>query len=115
MESNGRVSPKLAQAVKEARQHAGISQADLAIALGVSQPTISGWERAENSPSLPDVAAIEKICGYRPGGILRLAGYAPEVSISELLLTDPALSPDQRKIACDTYKMWVRMAKAQRR
>lgn len=40
--------PKL---VKEVRKHLGISQEDLAQALGVSFATVNRWENAKTSPS----------------------------------------------------------------
>lgn len=68
-ETSGRVSAAVAQAVKEVRQAAGISQADLATELGVSQPTISGWERGESAPGFDDIAKIEKVCRHSRSGV----------------------------------------------
>lgn len=112
-EPSGRVSSKVAHAIKEIRQSAGLSQTDVARELGVSQPTVSGWEREESAPGFDDVAAIERICRHPKGSVFRLAGYAPEVDIAGLLLSDPKLTIPQRRIAADTYRMWVRMARVE--
>lgn len=114
VEHNSRVDMKIAHAVKEIRQAADLSQTELAARLGTTQPSVSAWERGETAPGFGDITNIEKACGRRRGAVFRLAGYAPEVNIPELLLTDPALGLEQRKIAADTYRVWVKMARSQR-
>lgn len=37
--------------VRELREHAGIQQKELALAIGVSQPTVSEWEHGKKDPS----------------------------------------------------------------
>ena len=110
METNSRVVARVAQAIKEVRQQAGLSQNDLALKLGVVQPTISGWERGENSPGLSDLSRIEKACGHPKGAIFRLAGLTEELPIEDLLLTDPRLTPELRRIAVEQYRLQVQLS-----
>ncbi len=45
------VSEKFSELVREVRKQLGISQEDLAHALGVSFATVNRWENAKTSPS----------------------------------------------------------------
>lgn len=66
--------------IREIREMKGISQKELAIAMGVSQPTVCNWESFKREPTNTN--------------IIRLAEYIG-VSVSDILgVTDPA-----RKIA----------------
>jgi transcriptional regulator with XRE-family HTH domain len=50
--------PNIHNRIKENRKKLGMSQSDLAIKCGVSQPTVANWERGDHVPR-PD--ALEKI------------------------------------------------------
>ena len=54
-------SPALAAAIREARQRAGMTQRDLGRALGVSQRTVLGWEKAERRPDEGVLARVAEI------------------------------------------------------
>ena len=48
--------------IKEARQAAGISQRDLAARLGISPPTLSGYENGSHDPKSDLLSEIADIC-----------------------------------------------------
>jgi DNA-binding transcriptional regulator YiaG len=54
-------SPALAAIIRETRALAGWSQRDLARALGVSQRTVLGWEKAERRPDEAALARVAEI------------------------------------------------------
>lgn len=49
--------------VKELRERAGISQKELALTLGVSQPTVSEWEKQKKDPSGERLAKLAEFFG----------------------------------------------------
>lgn len=70
--------------IKELREKMGIEQKQLAVDLGVSQPTISDWENGRKTPS---AKRTEKIADYF------------QVTIDYLLCrTDDAFSQDSRSV-----------------
>ena len=50
--------------VREARKRAGLSQAELAQRLGTSQSAVARWERGAVHPSLENLRAIVRGCGF---------------------------------------------------
>ena len=48
----------IAKRIKQARVDADLTQADLAAAVDVSQPTVNGWERGAFAPSRDRVERI---------------------------------------------------------
>lgn len=54
---------KLNDRIRQARHEAGMSQADLARAVGTSERNIVRWEGAKNSPRFEYVAAIARATG----------------------------------------------------
>lgn len=51
--------------VREARRHAGVTQAALAGRLGTAQSVVSRWERGVDEPRLSTLRAIASACGLR--------------------------------------------------
>jgi transcriptional regulator with XRE-family HTH domain len=49
--------------VREARQRAGLTQAELAARVGTSQPAIARYERARAMPDLTTLQRIVEACG----------------------------------------------------
>ena len=45
------------------RKQNGISQADLAVRLGVDVPTVAGWESSDTSPDTENLLKIAKLYG----------------------------------------------------
>jgi DNA-binding XRE family transcriptional regulator len=69
-------SPVLAAAIRRARGQAGLSQRDLAAAVGVSRPAVQQWERAARMPASESWVRLELTLG--PLGIVR--DPAPETA-----------------------------------
>jgi transcriptional regulator with XRE-family HTH domain len=51
----------LSEAIRAARRRAGLSQAELAAALGVRQSSLSQWERGSTRPSTDHLLALTSI------------------------------------------------------
>ena len=115
MAQKATANDRVAQAVKEIRQTAGLSQTELALAVGVGQSTISHWETGQYSPGFDEVAALEKACRHPKGAVYRIAGLVADSSVADLLLTDPELTPALRKIAREQYRLQVQLARSQDR
>lgn len=49
--------------IKEKRQHAGLSQAELAACVSVNQTAISQWERGITTPSLKNAKRLAHVFG----------------------------------------------------
>lgn len=49
--------------IREARERAGFTQAELAKRIGTSQPAIARYERARTMPDLPTLHRIVEACG----------------------------------------------------
>ena len=69
------LAQKLGLACKDAREHAGLNQTELAaLHEDVQQSHISRMEKGVVLPSLMSMLRIEKLCGLPPGWILNRAG-----------------------------------------
>jgi HTH-type transcriptional regulator / antitoxin HipB len=51
----------LSEAIRAARRRAGLSQAELAAALGVRQSSVSQWERGSTRPSTDHLLALTSV------------------------------------------------------
>lgn len=49
--------------IKELRKQKGMTQADLGLAIGVCNRTISGWEHKRYNPSYDNIDELEKVLG----------------------------------------------------
>ena len=58
--------------LKELRESKGISQKQMAIDLGVSQPTVSDWERGKKEPRGANLHMIARYLGVSPATVLGL-------------------------------------------
>ncbi len=52
--------------IRQARRAAGLTQADLAGATAVTQPTVNRWESGEFEPNRDTMEAIGRITGAAP-------------------------------------------------
>ena len=50
--------------IREARRHAGLTQAELASRLATKQSAISNWERGIDVPRVDTLARILEACGF---------------------------------------------------
>lgn len=93
---------ELGRALRSARGDA--TQAAIAQAIGVDQPSVSRWERGEASPSLDQIAAYEEAAGRPRGYVLVAAGYVDDVpSVERALAADRDLDDEQRAFVLRAY------------
>lgn len=91
-------------ALMEARLAAGFAQqAEFASALGISQQTVSRWERGSSRPRPAQIPAIAAVAKIEVEELLMAAGYAP-VSVPQLSIDHPwpldALAPETFERFC---------------
>lgn len=58
--------------IREAREHAGLTQEELATKLGVAANTLHGYEAGKHDPKSVTLAKISKICGVTVDYLLGL-------------------------------------------
>ena len=73
-EERERLSAKLREVLIAARKAKGMSQLDLAEALGRTQTFVSNYERGERRVGLVDFILIVRALGEDPTGMLRRLG-----------------------------------------
>lgn len=82
----------IGEAIREVR--GGMTQTELASAVGTDQGTVSKWETGGLNPSFDDLPKIEEACGVARGTILRRAGYVAELtSLKDWLEADSSILP----------------------
>jgi transcriptional regulator with XRE-family HTH domain len=57
--------------LREARAIAGLSQAELAEAIGTTQPVVSRWERGLDTPRTDALARALRACGFEADLVFR--------------------------------------------
>ncbi len=60
--------------IKEARKSRGMSQKELADALGLTRSTVSMWEIGASYPSAPQIVAVCRLLGVSSDCLLELDG-----------------------------------------
>jgi transcriptional regulator with XRE-family HTH domain len=78
--------------IKEARIRGGLTQSELAEALGTSQPVIARWETGRSEPSFRRVVAAVRAAGFELG--VRILTADPEDL--RLMKENLALTPSER-------------------
>jgi transcriptional regulator with XRE-family HTH domain len=107
---------RFGKALQRARGECGVSQRDLATALGVSQASVSQWLLGQTAPRPERVAAIERVLRVRPDSLARLLGYVSDdsrqplgvVSVTEAAEADPRLGERERRVLAAVYRELVR-------
>lgn len=81
-------------------------QEDVAKALKVTQPTVSGWEKGTQAPPLEKIPELERFVGVQLGTVFRLAGYVEgdEASVEAAVLRDASLDEIAREGVLRTYR-----------
>ncbi len=91
--------------LKDARRQTGLTQADLARRLGVSQAAVAKLERPEANPTLQTLDDALHETGHR----LVLATEPIKPGIDETLVIEQLkLSPEQRLAQLESMYEWVR-------
>lgn len=98
---------RICEALREAREVAGISQRQLAEIVGVSQPTIHNWEH-DTEPSLGQMNALEEALGLAAGQLARAAGYVADGPITpeQAIMADPTIRPEDRRALLDVLSLY---------
>jgi transcriptional regulator with XRE-family HTH domain len=101
-------------ALKQAREDAGMSLRALAEAVEASHTVVAQWERGEHAPRPPRVRMLEHVLQLPPGSLSRLLGYWPAesdaqpVGVIEAARADPRLGARDRRILTAVYRELVR-------
>lgn len=74
---NAQVDPALAANLRAARARSKLSQRDVAKRIGVSQPSLSLWERGEVEPTLSMLRKLAATYGTSAARLLTSDGYRP--------------------------------------
>ena len=73
--------------IKELRMRAGLQQKEIAIAAGVSRPTVSEWEHQKKDPSGERLKKLAALFDVSTGVILCLDPYESDGTASDATLT----------------------------
>lgn len=57
------IDQRIAKNLRDARQDAGLTQRDVERRIGVTQQTVSGWERGKNLPNIVNLTALIRLYG----------------------------------------------------
>jgi transcriptional regulator with XRE-family HTH domain len=95
----------IAEALRTARDDAGLTQQELGDRVGLGQPAIQKWESGRRKiTDLNRLAELEAAMGHSRGYVLRLAGYVEDAQTARQAIEhDPLLTPDHRRIVLNTY------------
>jgi prephenate dehydratase len=112
---------RIAARIRQARQRAGLTQAALANAVGVAQPTVNGWESGQFEPSRARIERLAEATGTTPEwlefghGAPRSGGAPAGTAVSGAAIAfqgrPGAYShlacreayPDMEPLACETF------------
>lgn len=96
-----------------------MTQVDLAEALGVKQPTVSGWLNAIAVPESPAIVfEVERALDLTPGSLSRHLGFLPIEAVRSVatvraaIMDDAALSAEEKAMLLGAYEA---AAKSRRR
>ena len=101
------------RAVAEAMAVKGMSQAELARRVGLTQAAISAWTSGANVPDPDTMFRAEKVLELPPGHLSRHLGYYPEPdserawSYEDAVMADPLLTEDQKRYALALYREFI--------
>ena len=77
------------QLIRDVRIEAGLTQAELADAIGTKQPVVSRWERGDDTPRLDSMVRILRACGFEADLVLRSHDDVDRTQIREQLSMTP--------------------------
>jgi transcriptional regulator with XRE-family HTH domain len=106
---------RFGQALQRAREECGLSQRELADALGVSQASVSQWLLGQTAPRPERTAALERVLRMEANSLAQLLGQVPyderasssSVSVAEAAEADPRLGTRERRILGAVYRELV--------
>jgi transcriptional regulator with XRE-family HTH domain len=112
-----------AQALQRARSECGLSQRELAAALGVSQASVSQWLTGQSAPKPGRLAELERVLRLPPNALARYLGYLPGdepdskpvMTVVEAAEADPRLGEREQRILAAVYRELVHQRAAEQR
>jgi transcriptional regulator with XRE-family HTH domain len=112
-----------ARALGRARVECGLSQRQLAAALGVSQASVSQWLTGQSAPKPVRIAELERVLRLTPNALARHLGYAPSseldrkpvMTVAEAAEADPRLGEREQRILTAVYQELVHQHAAELR
>jgi transcriptional regulator with XRE-family HTH domain len=104
-----------ARALQRARSECGLSQRQLAAALGVSQASVSQWLTGQSAPKPRRIAELERVLRLTPNTLARYLGYLPAdetapksvMTVVEAAQADPRLGEREQRILAAVYRELV--------
>jgi len=110
-----------ARALGRARVECGLSQRELAAALGVSQASVSQWLTGQSAPKPERVAGLERVLRLAPNALARHLGSAsrderdqkPAMTVAEAAEADPRLGEREQRILAAVYRELVHQRAAE--
>lgn len=114
---SARTTPRTAigAAIRRHREEGRLTQTDLGDRSQLGQKRISDLEAGKHSPSLDEVAAIERGLSLTRGALLVEAGYCMNsTSVYDAVGLDPALTTYGRALILAAYEAAVTQAEKER-
>lgn len=93
--------------IREVREHAGLSQSQLAARLQTRQPVVSRWERGIDVPRIDTLARILEACGFEADLVFRRHDDVDRSQVVQQL----AMTPRQRLEGVRNVSRFVRAAR----
>lgn len=114
---------KFARALQRARSECGLSQRELAAALGVSQASVSQWLTGQSAPKPGRLAELERVLRLAPNALARHLGYSPSdepgaklvMTVVEAAEADPRLGEREQRILTAVYRELVHQRASEQR
>ena len=112
-----------ARALQRARSECGLSQRQLAVALGVSQASVSQWITGQSAPKPRRLAELERVLRLTPNALARHLGYLPGdepdpksvMTVAEAAEADPRLGEREQRILAAVYRVLVHQRASEQR
>jgi transcriptional regulator with XRE-family HTH domain len=112
-----------ARALQRARSECGMSQRQLAAALGVSQASVSQWLTGQSAPKPGRLTDLERVLRLTPNALARHLGYLPGdepdsksvMTVVEAAEADPRLGEREQRILAAVYRELVHQRASEQR
>jgi transcriptional regulator with XRE-family HTH domain len=112
-----------ARALQRARSECGLSQRELAAALGVSQASVSQWLTGQSAPKPGRIAELERVLRLPSNALARHLGYLPPdepdpksvMTVAEAAEADPRLGVREQRILTAVYRELVHQRASEQR
>lgn len=99
-------------ALRRAREDSGLSQREVARALGLTPSAVWQWEDGRAAPQPATLAKLELLLGLQPNSLAAILGYAPATdataSVIDAVQADPRLDDEARELLTTMYRSLLR-------